>query len=224
MSNEEIKNINDKIREEFFDSIEKARELMAYYECAIMEIETKFKVLNKEFSLMSDRNPIDSIQSRLKSPESILNKLVRRNLPISIESIEENLTDIAGIRIICSFIEDIYLLKESILKQDDIRVIEIKDYISNPKPNGYRSLHLIVEVPIFLIEDKKYMKVEIQLRTIAMQTWASLEHQIFYKKEYPLDVVEEYKEKLKNAANLSYELDKKMQDIKTETEHKMIKK
>lgn len=215
-------NISPELRLEFLKSISKAKELMAYYECAIMEVETKFKVLNKQFSLMSDRNPIDSIQSRLKSPESILNKMIKRNLPLTIEAIEENLTDIAGVRVICSFLEDIYTLKKAIEKQDDIKVLMIKDYIKNPKPNGYRSLHMIVEIPIFLLNEKRPMKVEIQLRTIAMQTWASLEHQIFYKKNYPEDIIPLYKAKLLEAANISYELDIKMQDIKKETEQKII--
>ncbi len=216
--------ITPSMRVEFVKQITKAKQLMAYYECAIMEVETKFKVLNKQFSLMSDRNPIDSISSRLKSPESILEKLIRKHLPLTLDSIEQNLTDIAGIRVICSFIEDIYVLKSSIEKQDDLKILEIKDYIKNPKENGYRSLHMIVEIPIYLSNEKKLMKVEIQLRTIAMQTWASLEHQIFYKKEYSKEDKEIYKEKLKNAANLSYELDVDMQKIKNETSNKIIKK
>ncbi len=214
--------VTPELRIEFLERITRAKELMAYYECAIMEVETKFKVLNKQFSLMADRNPIDSIQSRLKSPESILNKLIKRNLPLTIDAIENNLTDIAGVRVICSFIEDIYTLKEAIEKQDDIKVLEIKDYIKNPKPNGYRSLHMIVEIPIFLLKEKRPMKVEIQLRTIAMQTWASLEHQIFYKKKYPEDIITKYRAKLLDAANLSYKLDQEMQSIKKETQEKII--
>ncbi len=216
--------ITPSMRVEFVKQITKAKQLMAYYECAIMEVETKFKVLNKQFSLMSDRNPIDSIQSRLKSPESILDKIIRKQLPLTLDSIENNLSDIAGIRVICSFIEDIYVLKSSIEKQDDLKILEVKDYIKNPKPNGYRSLHMIVEIPIYLSNEKKPMKVEIQLRTIAMQTWASLEHQIFYKKEYSETDKEIYKEKLRDAANLSYELDVDMQKIKNETSNKILKK
>ena len=127
------------------------RELMAYYRCAMMEVETKFNVLNQEFSVMYDRNPIESIKSRIKEPPSILEKLLRNKLPLSIESLEENLSDVAGVRVICSFIEDIYMLAGCLLKQDDIKLIKYKDYIKNPKENGYRSLHMIVEVPIFLI-------------------------------------------------------------------------
>ena len=151
------------------------KELMAYYQCALMEVETKFRVLNEQFSLVHDRNPIESIKTRVKSLESITEKLNRRNLPFSTQSIEENLTDIAGIRIICSFREDIYFLADCLLEQDDVTLVQRKDYIENPKENGYRSLHLIVEVPIFLEHKKKMMKVEVQLRTIAMDFWASLE-------------------------------------------------
>ena len=147
---------------------EKLIDLMSCYRCAIMEIETKFRVLNERFSLHHDRNPIDAIQNRLKSPESILDKMVRKNLPFTLEAIEANIFDIAGVRVVCSFIDDIYMLADCLLQQDDIRLIRRKDYIENPKPNGYRSLHLIVEVPIFLQDGKKLMKVEVQLRTIAM--------------------------------------------------------
>ena len=157
--------------------------LMVYYKCALMEIETKFRVLNEEFSLEHDRNPIESIKTRLKSVDSIVEKMHRRNIPFSTEAIEENLFDIAGIRIVCSFREDIYFLADCLLKQDDVTLIEKKDYITNPKSNGYRSLHLIVETPIFLKNNKKMMKVEVQLRTIAMDFWASLEHKLKYKKD-----------------------------------------
>ena len=160
-------------------------ELMSYYRCAIMEVETKFKVLNEQFSLQYDRNPIETIKTRLKSPEGIVKKIKRKDLSFSLQSIEENINDIAGIRVICSFPEDIYLLAECLLKQDDITLIEVKDYIKNPKESGYRSLHLIIEVPIFLENEKKNMKVEVQLRTIAMDFWASLEHKLRYKKDIP---------------------------------------
>lgn len=140
------------------------RELMAYYKCAIMEVETKFNVLNEEFSLQYDRNPISAIRSRLKSFYSIQDKLQRGGFPLTVESIEKNLHDVAGVRVICAFPDDVYMLAGALLKQDDITLISKKDYIRNPKENGYRSLHLIVEVPIFLEHNKKIMKVEIQLR------------------------------------------------------------
>ena len=137
-----------------------------------MEIETKFRVLDERFSLAHDSNPIDDIQSRLKSTESIRDKLLRKNLPFTPESIEKNIFDVAGVRIVCSFVDDIYMLADCLLKQDDIILIKRKDYIQNPKENGYRSLHLIVEVPIFLQDQKKLVKVEVQFRTIAMEFWA----------------------------------------------------
>lgn len=147
--------------------------LMSYYKCASMEVETKFKVLNEQFSLAYDCNPIESIKTRIKSMDSILKKIRRKNIPLSFEAIENEIRDIAGVRVICSFIEDIYMLADCFLAQDDITLIEIKDYIKNPKPSGYRSLHLIVEVPIFLHNEKRPMKVEVQIRTLAMDLWAS---------------------------------------------------
>lgn len=141
---------------EYMEMLREFNRLMAYYRCAILEIETKFNVLNEEFSLRYDRNPINGIKSRLKGIESIKNKLENKKLPFSMKSIEENLHDVAGIRVICSFTEDVYMLAQALLKQDDIELIEVKDYIKNPKPNGYRSLHLIVTVPIFFTQGKAH--------------------------------------------------------------------
>ena len=185
---------------------------MTYYKCAIMEIETKFHVLNEEFSLEHDRNPISSIKSRLKSPGSILEKLQRRGFENSLRSIEENLNDIAGVRVICSFPADVYALAESFLKQDDITLVTKKDYIAHPKPNGYRSLHMIVEIPIFLAHEKKSMKVELQLRTIAMDFWASLEHQLRYKKE--TEFTDEMADELYQCAKISAKLDERMDNLR----------
>ena len=134
------------------------RELIAYYRCAMMHVETKFNILDEELSLEYDRNPIESIKTRLKSLESIVDKAIRKQVPLTVESIEQNLNDVAGVRVICSHPSDIYTLADAFLKQDDITLIEKKDYIANPKPNGYRSLHLIVETPIFLHDKKKMMK------------------------------------------------------------------
>lgn len=186
--------------------------LISYYKCAMMEIETKFNVLNEEFSLEFDRNPISSIKSRLKRTESIKDKLERRNLPLSLESVEENLHDVAGIRVICPFYDDVYMLADALLKQDDIELIEKKDYIKNPKPNGYRSLHLIVSIPIYLAKEKRIMKVEIQLRTIAMDFWATLEHQLKYKKKNALTA--EMEAELKECAENNSLLDKKMEELR----------
>lgn len=192
--------------------------LMAYYRCALMEVETKFRVLNEQFSLQYDRNPIESIKTRVKSMDSILGKVKRKNIPFSLDSIEKNLYDIAGVRVVCSFTEDIYLLADCLLKQDDITLIEKKDYIKNPKPSGYRSLHLIIEVPIFLENEKKSMKVEVQLRTIAMDFWASLEHKLRYKKNIPESEAAALAEELTECARTSAALDKKMEEIRDRIE------
>ncbi len=194
--------------------------LMRYYKCAMMEIETKFRVLDEEYSLEYDRNPINSIKTRLKSLPSIKEKLERRNLPFSVESIEENLFDIAGIRVVCSFPEDVYKLADALLKQDDITLIEKKDYIKNPKPNGYRSLHMIVAIPIFLAHEKKMMRAEIQLRSIAMDFWATLEHQLRYKKN--LEFTEEMAEELLQCADMSAQLDARMEALRQITEEKRV--
>ncbi len=187
------------------------KELMAYYRCAMMEVETKFNVLNEELSLLYDRNPIETIKARLKSPESIVDKAVRKNIPLTVDSIEKNLHDIAGLRIICSFPSDIYMLADALLRQDDVTLIERKDYIQNPKPNGYRSLHLIIETPIFLHNQTRMMKVEVQFRTIAMDWWASLEHKIRYKKDLKDD--EAIARELFSCAEMGAELDQRMERI-----------
>ena len=187
------------------------KELMAYYRCAMMEVSAKFNVLNEELSLQYDRNPIETIKTRLKSPESIVEKLNRKGLPITVESIEENMNDVAGIRVICSYTSDIYMLSDAFIRQDDITLIQRKDYIQNPKPNGYRSLHLIVEIPIFLHDEKRMMKVEVQFRTISMDFWASLEHKIRYKKDLP--VIDEIDRELLECAELSAQLEDRMERI-----------
>lgn len=195
------------------------RSLVSYYKCAMMEIETKFKVLNEEFSMQYERNPIENIKSRIKSPESLVQKMMKKGIPMDISSVEKNINDVAGIRVVCSFLEDVDKLAECLLQQDDITLVEVKDYIRNPKPNGYRGLHLIVEVPIFLQNEKRPMKVEIQLRTIAMDFWASLEHRLCYKKDIPADISERIRLELFECAEKAGELDKKMQEIRTMTEN-----
>ena len=187
-------------------------ELMMYNRCAIREIETKLRVLDEEFSILADRNPIQTIKSRVKKPISIIEKLQRRGYEVTVENMREHLTDIAGVRVICSFVEDIYKLSELLLSQDDIILVEVKDYIKNPKPNGYRSLHLIIEIPIFLSKEKKHMRVEVQFRTIAMDFWASLEHQLKYKKK--IENPEKIANELKYCADVITEVDMRMQDIR----------
>ncbi len=214
--NNALQILDDKTIKELSKQIFDLRKLMAYSKCAIMEVETKLNVLNEEFSMLRDRNPIESIKTRLKSADSILNKLERKGLPITLEAVEEHINDVAGIRVICSFVEDVYLIADALLSQDDIKLIQEKDYISNPKQNGYRSLHLIVEVPIFLAEEKRPMKVEIQLRTIAMDCWASLEHKLKYKKSYAY--TEEMADELFQCAVISARLDAKMETIRKKIE------
>lgn len=204
--------------DEFLDYLQENKlpldTMMAYYRCAIMEIETKFNVLNEQFSLQYDRNPIETIKSRIKSMDSIIKKVRNKNIPLTLSSIQENIHDIAGIRVVCSFPDDIYLLADCLLKQDDITLIERKDYIRNPKPSGYRSLHLIVEVPIFLQDEKKMMTVEVQLRTIAMDFWASLEHKLRYKKNIPDKEAQLLAAELLDCANISSALDVRMGEIR----------
>ena len=185
---------------------------MTYYECAILEVKTKLDVLNKEFQANELRNPIETIKTRIKSPASIMEKLERKGFELSIQSIKDNLDDVAGIRVICSFVDDIYKVADMLTNQDDIKILSKKDYIKNPKKNGYRSLHLVVEIPIFLSNEKKPMRVEVQIRTIAMDFWASLEHEIHYKK-FSNSNVEAVKQ-LTECADVIYETDMKMLKIR----------
>lgn len=186
--------------------------LMMEYRSAILEVETRLKVLNAEFSQEYNRNPFESIKSRLKSPESIYEKLYRKGFPVTVESIREKLSDVAGLRVICSFPDDIYRIEDLFSQQGDIILLRRKDYIKNPKPNGYRSLHLILNVPIFLSTGKKYMKVEIQFRTIAMDFWASLEHKLKYKRD--VKETDEIVAQLKQCADSIEMLDYQMQEIR----------
>ena len=206
--------VNSNALDKIEDNMMPLKRLMAYYRCAIMEVETKFNVLNEEFSLEYDRNPIETIKTRLKSTESIIKKLVRRNFPLTVDSIEANLNDIAGVRVVCSFLEDIYLLADCLLQQDDVKLIQVKDYIKNPKPNGYRSLHLIIEIPIFLKDERKDMRVEVQLRTIAMDFWASLDHKLSYKKDITEEEAKLLRQELLECAQISADLDVRMGEIK----------
>ena len=196
-------------------------ELMMRYKCAMLEVKTKLDVLNTQLSLENDRNPFESINCRLKTVPSIIEKLNRKGFELSAASIEKNLNDVAGIRVICSFPDDIYVLADKLCSQDDIRLIEKKDYIKNPKPNGYRSLHLIVEIPIFLMTEKKLMRVEVQFRTIAMDFWASMEHRISYKKERTDK--EQLKEELREYANMLVEIESRFEQY-NETDHQQEKR
>ncbi|MFP3043315.1 GTP pyrophosphokinase family protein [Treponema primitia] len=213
-----VQKIEENVAGIFQKKLAPALQLMTYYRCALMEVETKFKVLNEEFSLSHDRNPIEHIKTRIKTPESIRKKMCALHIPRNVSSLEKNIHDIAGIRIICQFVDDIYVLADCLLAQDDVTLIEEKDYIANPKESGYRSLHLIIEVPIFLHTEKRLMQVEVQLRTIAMDFWASLEHRLTYKKEKNSEKANSISGELKNCAETSVWLDLKMQDIRNNIE------
>lgn len=189
------------------------RELMAFYRCALMEVETKFRVLNEDFSLLHDSNPIESIHARLKEPESIVEKMVRNHYPLTVESIENNLNDVAGVRVICSFVSDVYLLADALLKQDDVELIARKDYIKKPKANGYRSLHLIISIPIFLHDHKRLMRTEVQIRTMSMNGWASSEHKVRYKKDNVI-LSPRVQEELLKCAELGAEIDRRLEWIR----------
>ena len=190
------------------------RELMMMYNCAIREVRTKLEVLNDELSIRNSRNPIEFIESRIKRPLSIVDKLKRYGEPVNVESIERSLNDVAGIRVICPFIDDIYSVADMLLSQDDITLIKKKDYIENPKPNGYRSLHLILEVPVFFSNQKKPMRVEVQIRTIAMDFWSSVDHQLKYKHDVPN--ADELSAQLKECAYIISQTDMRMLAIKNQ--------
>ncbi len=194
--------------------------LMMYYDCAMSEVRTKLEVLNKEMALKNKRNPFESIKYRLKSKTSIYGKLKSRGVPFTVDNIESTLNDIAGIRVICSFIDDIYNIRDSFDVQDDVEILAEKDYIAKPKGNGYRSLHLILRIPIFLTNEKKFMNVEVQFRTIAMDFWASVEHKMKYKRE--IKNAEVISEELKYSADLINQLDRRMLQIRERIENSEI--
>ncbi|MFJ3386540.1 MULTISPECIES: GTP pyrophosphokinase family protein [unclassified Lysinibacillus] len=184
------------------------------YKFALQEIETKITILQEEFKLIHEYNPIEHLSTRVKSPKSILLKVKKKNLEPSIEVIREDIRDIAGVRITCSFVEDIYKVSAMLQAQNDIEVVDVKDYIAYPKGNGYQSLHLIIKIPIFMSDRMEKVYVEIQIRTIAMDFWASLEHKIYYK--YNKEVPEHIRFELKEAAIQVAELDRKMERLNKE--------
>ncbi len=192
------------------------QDMQTLYTCALKEIQTKFDVLNTEFNVMYKRNPINSISTRLKSTESLIRKMLNRNLPVTLESIKNNINDVAGIRVVCSYIDDIYHIADALLKQDDIELVAKKDYINTPKPNGYRSLHLIVRTPVYFAEKRNVVTVEVQIRTIAMDFWASLEHQIKYKQSIPDQ--EETVQRLKECADVIAKTDAEMLNLRRKIE------
>ena len=189
-------------------------DMLMDYQCAVMEVETRFNILNNRLSIQGERNPIESIKSRIKELDSIIRKLDKNHWPITIESVRENIRDVAGVRVVCSFVDDIYRLEEYFLAQEDVTLVTRKDYIRNPKPSGYRSLHLIVKTPVYTESGKKDMYVEIQMRTIAMDFWASLEHKLRYKKNLNPQTAEQLAKELEACAEESAKLDEKMLQIR----------
>ena len=199
----------------FIKNSAKFNDLMMMYRCAIREVQTKLEVLDDEFSVEYKRNPISFIKTRIKKPESIYRKLQKLGYDFTAENIQEQLNDVAGVRVVCAFIDDIYTVANLIAGQDDIKVIKIKDYIKNPKPNGYRSYHMIVEIPVFFSKGKTPMRVELQIRTNGMDFWATLEHQLRYKKGIEdLPGYAEISEELLRSAQAVIETDNEMQQIK----------
>ncbi|QWQ38571.1 GTP pyrophosphokinase family protein [Gemella sp. zg-570] len=205
------------------DTVLDYKDMMLAYDCAIKEIRTKFDILNSEFKIKHQRNPISSIHSRLKSNSSLMEKIRRRGIATDVESIEKYIEDIAGVRVICNYIDDIYKIADSLIRQNDVELLTRKDYISNPKPNGYRSLHLIVKIPVFFADTTKEVKVEVQIRTIAMDFWATLEHQMRYKKT-ELDEADSIIEELRQCAESIAQTDMKMQSIRESINNLKIEK
>ena len=197
--------------EKIFEKLQDFQEFMMMYNCAIKEVRTKFEVLNDDLATAHNRNPIEMIKSRIKKPESIFKKLIRKNYEVTMASILQNINDVAGIRVICSFVDDIYEVAKMFISQDDVTLISVKDYIKTPKENGYRSFHIIVSVPVFFANRKEDIKVEVQFRTIAMDFWASLEHTMKYKQD--INDADKIMEELKECADVIALTDIRMQEI-----------
>ena len=196
---------------EFQQMVDEFFTVQCRYQAAIREVQTKLEILDDEFQMKHKRNPIHHMQTRMKSIQSMMEKLQRKHESVSIASAVTNLTDIAGVRVICSYIQDIYTVADLLTSQDDVKVLRVRDYIKNPKPNGYRSLHLVLEIPVFLSEGRILVPVEVQIRTIAMDFWASLEHSLRYKAEG--QVTEEVSRELLQTASDIAALDQRMQQI-----------
>ena len=195
---------------DLLDMEKQYRQIMFFYEAGIQQVTAKLEILNKEFQYCNDRNPIENIKSRVKSADSIIEKMKKKGLPLTISCMMGNIHDIAGVRVVCSYIKDVYLIRDRLMAQDDIHIMEIKDYIAQPKGNGYRSLHIIIRVPVYFMNKKQMVPVELQIRTLAMDLWASLEHDIKYKSLYQ-DVTMDFSDELKECSRLIYEAEEKME-------------
>ena len=209
-----VKNNSLALDNDYFQQAMKFQQIIMIYESAIKQIETKLDILNKECKVGHKRNPIETVKSRIKSPDSIAKKLAKKNLPATFDAMTEHLTDIAGVRVICPYISDIYNIRDILLKQPDITLVAEHDYIENPKESGYRSLHIVVETPVYLSKTVHNVKVEIQLRTIAMDFWASLEHELHYKNTQ--NVPDSVRRELYRVAETIAMTDKEMEEIALE--------
>lgn len=198
-------------QQKIMDQLYQFIELEHLYESAIREVKTKLEILDSEFKTKYDHNPIHHLEDRVKSPQSILEKLNRKGVPFSCENAKSELDDIAGVRVVCNYIDDIYTVANLLTAQDDVKLVKLKDYIQTPKPNGYRSLHLVIAIPVYLSEAKELVHVEVQIRTIAMNFWATLEHELKYKTDSVVSA--ELAQQLKNCAETIADTDKQMQDI-----------
>lgn len=211
----EYSNTNDEtFLPQMIDMLDMDREyrmLMYIHEAAVEKVTAQLNILKGEFQFSNDRNPISSISSRIKSRESIIYKMKKKGLPMTVSALINNIHDIAGVRVVCPFIEDVYYVARMLVKQHDVEVIEVKDYIREPKENGYRSLHVIITVDVDFAEASRKVPVEIQIRTIAMDFWASTEHQLRYKKDK--EFTQEVQDKLKNCADIMAKADQQMQEI-----------
>lgn len=192
------------------DAERKTREILQKYRAAMREMQVRCEIIDQDLSLKKHRNPIHHVESRIKSPESIFEKLGRYGKEPTLENMERHILDIAGIRIICSYIQDVYNMLDLLKRQDDLEIVNIKDYIANPKPNGYRSLHVIIRIPVYFLDKKELIPVEIQLRTIAMDFWASLEHDLKYKAVRDIEGIDFYRE-LKDCSRIIEEVESRMQ-------------
>lgn len=202
------------VSSDFYKMAFQFQQIMMIYESAIKQIETKLEILNKESSVNRTRNPISTVKSRIKSPESIAKKLEKKGFEINFDSMMKNLNDIAGVRVICPYISDIYSVRDMLLKQPDLKLIKQNDYIECPKESGYRSLHLVMEIPVYLSKTEHHVRVEIQLRTIAMDFWASLEHQLHYKNS--AHVPDSVRRELYRCAETIAMTDREMEEIAIE--------
>lgn len=206
LSAEETKKVT-----EHFRLFKKASQsLFKKYDAAIREMKTRFEILDADLEYRFNRNPIHHMETRLKSPESVFEKMQRYGLPVTLKSMESNILDVAGMRVIVSYIDDVYAMVKVLSMQDDLKIVKVKDYIADPKPNGYRSLHVIVKVPVYFLDRKQYVPVEIQFRTIAMDFWASLEHTLKYKQDVHLDGIDMYDE-LKDCSDIIEDVERRMQ-------------